>query len=60
MNNVYRYKSPYRQLLLNYIPSDVEFLFDYSDIGAWTPSTIYAFNKPLPIHFIEQWSLELV
>ncbi len=60
MSNIYKYRSPYRPLLLNYIPNDIHWLFELSDVGEWTPKSIYAFNKPLPVHLIEQWSLELV
>jgi hypothetical protein len=56
--NVYKYTSPYRPLILNYIPPGIKWLYDHSDIGTWSPKTIYAFDKPLPENFIEQWSLE--
>ncbi len=60
MNIIWQYRSPYRPMPMNYIPKDVEFIPDYSTIGAWTPNTIYAFSKQLPVHLIEQWSLKSV
>jgi hypothetical protein len=57
---VYKYTSPYRPLILSYIPTGVKWLYDYSTIGQWTPRTIYAFDKPLPDTFIVDWSLEEV
>ena len=57
---VYKYTSPYRPLPMNYIPEGVNFLYDYSTIGAWTPATIYAFDKPLPDNQVKQWDLEKV
>ena len=55
---VYKYRSPYRPMPMSYIPKEIEFNFDSSDIGAWTPKTIYAFNSPLPDSLIRQWDLQ--
>ncbi len=57
---VYAYRSPYRPLPMNYLPSDIEFLIDSSDIGAWTPKTVYAFSKPIPANQVKQWDLEVI
>jgi len=57
---VYKYRSPYRPLPMNYLPSDVKWLYDYSTIGAWTPDTIYAFDNPIPDNQVNQWDLEMV
>jgi hypothetical protein len=54
---VYKYTSPYRPLVFSYVPSGINWLYDYSTIWPWKPETIYAFDKPLPEFFIEQWSL---
>ncbi len=57
---IYRYRSPYRPLPMNYLPDDSEGLYDFSTIGPWTAQTIYAFGKPLPKALIKQWDLETV
>ena len=56
----YKYRSPYRPLVLSYVPKDVEWVYEGSTIGQWTKATVYAFDKPLPASFVEQWSLEQV
>ena len=55
---VYKYRSPYRPLPMNYLPGDIKFLYGHSDIGAWTPRTVYAFDKPIPENQVKQWDLE--
>lgn len=56
---VYRYRSPYRELPLGYLPEPVRLAWDYdnSTIGMWTPETIYAFTEPIPERYISQWDL---
>jgi len=43
---------------MNYLPGDIKFLYGHSDIGAWTPRTVYAFDKPIPENQVKQWDLE--
>lgn len=57
---VYKYRSPYRPLPMSYIPEGTKWLYDYSTVGSWTPSAVYAFDKPLPDSQIKQWDLEIV
>jgi hypothetical protein len=57
---IYRYKSPYRPLPMNYLPEDIQFDYDNSTIGPWTPNTVYAFKSPIPQNLYEQWDLEFV
>jgi hypothetical protein len=57
---VYKYRSPYRPLPLNYVAKDIAWLYDYSDIGQWTAKTVYAFDKPLPENQVKQWDLEVL
>lgn len=56
----YKYRSPYRPIPLEYMPKDIEFVYDDSDIGLWSPKSIYAFNKPLPESLIKQWDLKCI
>jgi len=57
---VYKYRSPYRPLPMNYIPDGITWLYEHSTIGAWTAHTIYAFDKQLPDNLIKQWDLEVI
>jgi hypothetical protein len=54
---IYKYRSPYRPIPMNYIPKEIKFNYDNSTIGQWSPNTIYAFESPLPQNLIEQWDL---
>jgi hypothetical protein len=57
---IYKYKSPYRPMPMNYLPKDVKFLYDFSTIGQWSRDTVYAFDKPVPDNLIQQWDLEKI
>ena len=53
------YRSPYRPLDMGFLPPEVRasWSYDDSDIGEWTPQTRYAFALPIPLQFVNQWSL---
>ena len=57
---VYKYRSPYRPIPMNYISKGIKWLYDYSTVGPWTANTIYAFDKPIPDNQVKQWDLEIV
>lgn len=61
------YRSPYRPLDIGWAVKaardagePVEWLYDGSTIGPWTPASVFAFSGPLPERFVDQWSLELL
>ena len=53
------YRSPYRPLDLGVLPREVHnsWSSEASDIGEWKVSTRYAFALPIPLQFVNQWSL---
>jgi hypothetical protein len=60
MTEVYKYQSPYRPLPMNYLSKEIEFIYDLSDIGPWTPKTIYAFSQPIPENQVKNWDLKII
>ncbi len=60
MQKVYKYRSPMRPMPMNYLPKDIIFNYDNSDIGAWNPKTVYAFDRPIPDNLIKQWDLQVL
>lgn len=63
----YLYRSPYRPLEIAWaksaaeeenLPFDID--WDNTNIGEWTPKTVYAFHFPLSERFVKQWDLEVL
>jgi len=56
------YRSPLRALPIEWLPEDVKrsWSWDGSDIGPWSPATVYAFRLAIPENYVDQYSLEVV